>query len=297
MEEDNKSVLGIAYLYFTISAIFALVSYLYALFYSTIDKYSITTCVLALGTYAVIWFALYKLNKKQNQGLSTILKDCTPRKTVGFIVLINILVSLFVFIPATINAISLIIKDEIDLSVIPNIISVFLLICQVIIGLYLLKCKRRTDGVYKAETVIGIAFLYTSITFVFSLAEKLSLSIFSRNSLDEYFFLRFVPYVTILLVLYILSKKQSKSFVWIFNNNTIRKTAGVLVLIEGIISLSIIMNSVINAIWLRDFMVGNDYQFAQSITQSIIRFIIVAIQILFGIYLLKLYKVKSIDEK
>jgi len=95
------------------------------------------------------------------------------------------------------------------------------------------------------------------------------------------------------LVLYILNKKQSQSFVSIFNNNTIRKATGVLVLIEGLISLSININSVINTIWLRGFMGGNEFHFAQSITLSIVGFIIIAIQILLGIYLLRSNKEKT----
>jgi len=293
MREESKSHLGIAYLYTTIAAIFAIVTYLQLLFYNPIDKYYMKAFVLLFGTYAAIWFVLFKLNKKRNQSLSTIFKDCTARKTMGVILLKSGLISSFLYIPSSINAVSLIIKDEIDLSVIPSIICVLLFICQILLGLYLLKCKLKTDEMCKSESVIGIAFLYTFITFIFSLVEKLSQAIISCNSLDEYFLLRFATYVTILLVLYILNKKQSQSFVAIFNNNTIRKATGVLVLIEGLISLSIKINSVIDTIWLRGIIRDDVLHFVQSITLSIVGFIIIAIQILLGIYLLRSNKEKT----
>ncbi len=293
MEEENKSVLGIAYLYSTILAIFAIATYLQLLFYNPIDKYYIKAFVLLFGTYAAIWFILFKLNKKRNQRIGEIFKDCTARKTIGVIILISGFTSLLGYIINAISSASIMLETETFSSIIPIIISVLLVVCQVLIGLYFLKCKRKTDGVCKSETVIGIAFLYSIINFVFSLVEKLSQATISQHSLDEYFSLWFVPYVIILLVLYILNNKQSQSFISIFNNNTIRKATGVLVLIEGLISLSLLINTVINSIWLRSFIGVNGYLLVQSITRSIVGFLIVVIQILFGIYLLRFNKEKT----
>jgi|GEM_PF-2203425 len=293
MKEETKSVLGIAYLYTTITAICAIISYVFTLFYSSIDKYSITACLLLFGFYAVIWFVLYKLNKKQNQGFGDIFKDNTVRKTTGVLITINVLISLLVAIPAVTNAISQIISNNIDASVIPTIISFAFILFQILIGVYLLKYTRKDNGQYITKTVIGSAYLFTSITTAFALVRAVLLSIIYHDTLNEYFFLRFVPLAAILVVLFILNKKQDQSFVSAFQDNTVRKSTGVLILISGLISLSNEINSVINTIWLTGFLGRSDFHTAQSIMSNIICFVIVVIQILLGIYMLKLYKRKT----
>ena len=297
MREETKSVLGIAFLRTRIIAIFTLISYLLLFFYSGIDKYFTKACLLLFGFYAVILFVLFMLNKKHGQNIAAIYKDNTVRKTTGILILISGLISLFVYIPADINAIAQIIKSNIDSSVIPNIVSATLIICQILIAIYLLKCKIKTNEGYIVETVLGVAYLHTIITFTFSLADELSQSIISHASLNEYFLLRFVPLAVILLVLYGLNKKRNQSTISIFNDNTARKTTGVLIIVDGLISISIIINTVINIVWLRNFLGGSVNHTAQSITQNIVRSIIFICQILLGLYLLKYYKTKPANKK
>jgi len=286
--DESKRFLGIAYLYTIITAVFSITSYLQLFFYSAIDKYVIKALLLQFFIFAAIGFVLFMLNRKQRQHFLAISKDNAVRKSTGVVIIINGFTSLSVYLPQAIYAVSLIVNRNIDVSAVPTIVSVFLFLCQVLLGLFLFKCKSNTCGQYNAGTIIGIAYLYTLITVVFSLIFKLSRVVLSHISLNKYSFLWLAFIAAIIMVLYLLNKKQKQNLAFVLHDDIARKSAAILIIINGAVNFSVLSNSIVNVIWLLDSnFVDNKYA-VSSITSSIIEFIIVLCQIGLGAYFLKI---------
>lgn len=288
MDEENKSIFGVAYLYIIISAILSLISVLIETIVSgnqLAEFFSAESLWLVI--VAVTIFALYRLNKMQNQSFISLFQDNTVRKSTGVLILISGLMSLSVYIYALVNAVSLIWEGKPDSSVILNISGFIFIVLTILMGTYLLKYKGKTGEGYSAKIVFGIAYLYTIVATAFSLVTKLSRNIGSGVMLNTYYYLWLVFAAAILFVLYRLNKKQNQGFASAFQDDTVRKSTGVLILISGLISLSELLNAVKNIVLLiNSNYVTNDYIHLSIIRNSIL-FVIVVCQILYGIYLLR----------
>jgi len=291
MKEDSKRVFGIAYLKTTISAIITIFTLLvslieYAVLGNQLGAFLIAESVWFVFVAATI-FVLYRINKKQNQGIASLFKDNTVRKSVGVLILISGLMSLSVYIDAIQSIVTLICQGKADPTILLTIIDAIVIVCTILAGIYLLKYKDKTGEGYSAEIVLGVAYLYTMISTALSLVTKLSGTIISSYKINAYYFVWFAFAVVILFVLYRLNKKQNQDFVSVYQNDIIRKSVGALILIGGIISLSNYFNVARNIVSLMSSGNGTPNNIHTSIVRNCINFVIDAFQILYGIYLLK----------
>lgn len=287
MKEESKIVFGVGCFYAIITTVFLLISILSIFLYS---ESQVGQAILSEAIWAavdiVIIIVLIRLAKKQNQGIASTFRDYTVRKTAGLLILTGGLVTITTYIPAGINVVSLVIKNAYDPSVLPNIITCIIPLLQILVGIYLLIHKSKQGGEYTAKTVFGIAFLFNVITLALSLIRELLTNINSSNSSSAYYWLRLFCIAVILLVLYRLNRKQNQRFAAMFEDGIIRKSTGVLILITGVMSLPSLYSSVTN-IFAMINMVGGTNRIQSNIIQIVVRFIIVACQIAFGIYLVK----------
>ncbi|SMC72364.1 hypothetical protein [Papillibacter cinnamivorans] len=286
MDEKGRP-LGIAYLYAMITAAFSIASCLMIFFYSAVDKYAVKAFLLQFCTFAAIWFIVYVRNRKQNQRFRTIFQDSTVRKAAGALIIITGLTGLSVYLPQIIYAFSSLVNRNSDLSTVPTIVTVILILFQIAVGLFLLRCKGSACGQYNAGTVLGIALFYTVLTAAYSLLTKLAQIIFLRNSYNQYFFWWIGCIAAIILVLYALNKKRHQGLSSVIHDDTARKSAGILMIINGIVDISVLVNSVVNIIWLLNSNITSTVYAVSSITLDMIKFIILACQIGLGAYLLK----------
>ena len=287
MKEEARFASGIAYLYTIIVAVFTLIPLLLILFYSPFDKYSIKVTLLQFGFFALILGGLYTYNKTQGQSFRVIVADVAIRKATGAVIFIIAVIGLFTYIPSVIYGVTSVVQGITDSSVILTFVSLGLILCQIAVGIYLLKHTSRTNGGFAAKTVIGIAFCNTLISAVFKLVTSLTQALISRDSLNVQFLLWLGPVAVILIVLWFLNIKHKQSLISAFRDRAVRKATGALLIINGLLSIAAILNSVINTLWINDSIGISDYRMNSSITWSIVKFIIVACQIVLGLYLLR----------
>jgi hypothetical protein len=154
------------------------------------------------------------------------------------------------------------------------------------------------------KTGLGIAFLFTLISVVFNFLSRLS-EIFTNGNLHNGLILfcwRSSLWVVIsagaIIVLYMFNKKSDQSISAMLDDTTIRRTAGILVVIDGLIKLAgllpIEFMSIKSAMELPK-QSGLDVHriLVNSVISDAISLIIIAIQIIFGVYMLKYYKKRN----
>jgi len=287
MKEDTKSALGIAYLYTLISALFAAATIALVLFSSPLDKYSIKVLALYFGFYAGILIVLYLCNRKQAQTFRAITADVTIRKATGAVISILALLNLFTSIPAIVYAVGSVAQNSVDLSVVLTLVSLALDLCELALGVYLLTHRSKTDGAYVAITVIGIAFWYTLLSAAFTLITKLAQVLIGQDPLNGSFLLWLGPELVLLAVLWVLSKKRDQNLIAAFQDGGIEKAVGALLIVSGLLRAAGLLNTLLNILWLKDSIGIGSYQATSSITQTIAKFVIVALQLAFGLYLLR----------
>lgn len=286
MDESNR-FLGIAYLYTVIIAVFSIVSSLLLFLYSAIDKYTIKALSLEFLVFIAIWCVLYMLNRTRHLSFGTLSKDNIVRKSTGSVIIINGLTSIFIYFPQVVHTIYSIISRKIDEGLAPTLVYLSLISCQIFVGLFLLKRKSTSYEKNSAGTIIGFTYLYTLITVVFSLISNLVRIRIKHTSLNRYSLLWLLCIVAMIIVLYLLNKKQNQNLASVFYNDTVRRSAGILIIISGIIALSVLLNSVINILWLMNSNpVGSKYA-VSNIALSVIKLFIIACQVGVGAYLLK----------
>lgn len=286
MDESNR-FLGIAYLYTVIIAVFSIVSSLLLFLYSAIDKYTIKALSLEFLVFIAIWCVLYMLNRTRHLSFGTLSKDIIVRKSTGSVIIINGLTSIFIYFSQVVHAIYSIISRKIDESLVPTLVYLSLISCQIFVGLFLLKRKSTSYEKNSAGTIIGITYLYTLITVAFSLISNLVRIRINHTSLNRYSLLWLLCIVAMIIVLYLLNKKQNQNLAFVFYNDTVRRSAGILIIISGIIALSVLLNSVINILWLMNSNpVGSKYA-VSNIALSVIKLFIIACQVGLGAHLLK----------
>ena len=152
MEKDSKIILGISFLFTTIICVFSLLGKLTIIFSSNnlleglyvFCNRSSLWIVIVLGIIAV----LYRLNHKQSQDVFTMLRDTTIRKTSSVLVIIDGLINLSGFLPVILS-----IKSSLEILkgnssnnignlnkiIVIDFISLAIVICQILFGIYLLK--------------------------------------------------------------------------------------------------------------------------------------------------------------
>jgi len=288
MKEESKSIFGVAYLCIMITAILRLVS-------------GFTECIVAGNRFGeffksqLVWlvvatvmiFALYRLNKKQNQSAVTPFRDNTDRKAAGILILISGLLSLSAYVYSIANAVSLVREGKSDSTVMLIFVSFIFILCLMLIGIYMLKCKGKVGENFSSKTALGIAFLYTAINTAFSLVSKLSQLISSSKGINAYYFLWYIITAAILAVLYVLNKKQNQDLISAFQDEIIRKSAGVLILTGGLISMPDLINKSKNIIIFIASGYGTKNNMHSNIVLTIIDFAIALSQIALGVYMLR----------
>lgn len=159
----------------------------------------------------------------------------------------------------------------------------------------------------KIKTILGIALLYTIITSIFSFINRwLTEIMFSKNSFnikinlflqENFLWIIVTAAIIIILNMYIKKLNQGAPFS-IIGDSTVRAAAGILVAIDGIITLSstfpIKIMSIHSYIKSLVFM-GQSWQsmFIKHLIEIIISIAFILLQILVGIYLAKFYKSKT----
>jgi hypothetical protein len=288
MKEESKSIFGVAYLYIIISSVLRLLSCLniFADAGSQIADLLLSQIVWFLITVAII-IVLYSLNKKQNQSLLSLLRDNTVRKTTGILILTSGLLSLSVYISPIVSIVSMLNVGGNNSIVAITALSFLIILCEIFIGIYMVIYKDKTNEEYSAKEVLGIAFLYSAANTAFSLAPKLSSLIKSSSGINVYNLLWYIFAAAILAFLYRLNRRQKQGLVTAFQNETVRKSTGALILTGGLISASNLINSVRSIYSLIGSDYGTDNYIHSSIVTESISFVIVFIQIAFGIYLLE----------
>lgn len=153
----------------------------------------------------------------------------------------------------------------------------------------------------KIKTILGIALLYTIITSIFSFINRLSAIIIDKryNLFLQENALFIVVAAVIIIILFMYLKKLNKGAPFsIIGDSTVRVTAGILVAIDGIITLSSTLPfkimSIHSAIQSSIFM-GQSWQsmFIKYLIEITISIVFILLQILVGIYLAKFYKRKT----
>lgn len=286
MDESNR-FFGIAYLYTVIITLFSIASYLLLFSYSAIDKYTIKAFLVEFFVLVAIWCVLYMLNRTKHLSFLTLSKDNIVRKATGGVIIINGLTSIFIYLSQVVYAVSLVISRNIDESVVPTLVYFIFILCQIFVGLFLIKRKNNDYEQNDTGVVIGTVYLYTLIMVAFSLLTNLVRIMINPTSLNKFSFLWLTCIVIMIIILYLLNKRQNQSLASVFYNDTDRKSAGILMIISGVIAISVLLNSVINIFWLLDSNLSDNKYAVSNIMLSAIKLFIIACQIGLGAYLLK----------
>lgn len=153
----------------------------------------------------------------------------------------------------------------------------------------------------KIKTILGIALLYTIITSIFSFINRLSAIIIDKryNLFLQENALFIVVAAVIIIILFMYLKKLNKGAPFsIIGDSTVRVTAGILVAIDGIITLSMALTNIIMSIKnnIQVSQASGEYGqiiFTKASIVTVISIVTVLFQILVGIYLAKFYKSKT----
>lgn len=142
------------------------------------------------------------------------------------------------------------------------------------------------------KTILGIAFLYTGFTKLISLLSMMP-GIFLSNDVPtslghfvRYSIWGFLAAGVISVMLYVLSKKQKQGFMDMLRDDTIRSTAGALILIDGVIGFVGSISSV-TALFSLLKTITYDVEYDSSISACIVITSVVIIKIVIGILMLK----------
>ncbi len=152
--------------------------------------------------------------------------------------------------------------------------------------------------VNERKIISGVVFLYTVIIFVFSLPGRLSVLLVTEGSIKKGLaaFLHSSTLWVIILavaifVLNIYVKKYNQhGYFELIENSVIRITSGMLVALDGIVSLSSALPTQISSV---HSLLKISYQFERNVQPLVYKYIFVSFaQIILGIYLARYYKRK-----
>lgn len=155
-------------------------------------------------------------------------------------------------------------------------------------------------------TVVGVSLLFIVFTSAFSLVSRLVAPIVMKGmmayNLQSFLFkniLWIIIAAAIIITLTSYAKKlEIQSYSDLVKDTLIRKTAGLLIIIGGLIDLSNLIpsciSSIISSTQVSHLMRGNTNGItARIITSDIISIIIILCQVFLGFWLIKLYKEKA----
>ena len=240
------------------------------------------TLVCFLWT-ACIATVLYILNRKQSQNLKDASKNNLIRKCTGVLTIINGLMYLPTVIWVLITDLQSLDKYNnkfADNDFAAYAVILLVIICQVIFGLYLLRCrKQNASSEEDRNSILGISLLFSLFAGIFSIL----------NYNPEYFVWKdivwFVLFIAILTFLYLSNRKQGPKSKELFKKPIIRKSAGALIIINGSLMLpDAIILTVMRIITYKQYSDLKGMSYSNPLHNSIF---LPLLQILIGIYLLK----------
>jgi len=158
MEDETKSILGIACLYVSITAMFSLLGKLVSVFSAGNPQgfvYFLNGSILWIAVAGVTVYVLYSLNARQKQGYAAMLNNPTIRKTSGVLVAITGLFALADSLPLFVKSIVYLSSletmmgntDALFSTTIAEAVGLLIVICQILFGIYLLKYKNKSCGI------------------------------------------------------------------------------------------------------------------------------------------------------
>lgn len=158
----------------------------------------------------------------------------------------------------------------------------------------------------KLKITVSVSILFIVFTSAFSLASRLVAPIVMKGmmayNLQSFLFKNIIWIIIAAAIIIILTSYAKKlgiqSYSDLIKDTLIRKTAGLLIIIEGLIDLSNLIptciSSIISSTQASHLMRGNANGItARIITSDIISIIIILCQVFLGIWLIKLYKEKD----
>lgn len=157
----------------------------------------------------------------------------------------------------------------------------------------------------QVNTILWIALLFTIITSIFSLPNRLSVLIVTNvgNGLSKFITTNVLWIIVVMAIIVVLivniKKSEQTSFVTILQNENIRIGTGILVALQGLINLSSTLPTYIisiQSLYKIPQSVGANMEkiIMRTLIVDIISVAIILCQIFFGVYLAKCYK-KKID--
>ena len=287
----KKTVLGIALLFTLVTGVFFLLTQL-----PNILFYLDNSQVKELFDFTLIWIilavcmtlTLYILNRKQGLSLKDAFQNNIIRKTTGILTITNGLLHLPTVITVLISDLQWLEEDnyEFDKLCITPIVaySVILLviICQILFGLYLLRChKQNASSEEERKSILGISLLFSLFAGIFSMLNNNGKLLSLRN------IVWLIILIAVLAVLYILNRKQGKRLIELFKNNVIRKSTGALIIISGMFILPMAVLSLRNTIELyKTHPLNMGILNSNMLNNAIMQLVLISLLIIFGVYLL-----------
>lgn len=156
MENENKVILGIAFLFTVITGFFSLLSKISIIFTNVNLKMGLTQFGWKYSLWIVfiagIIIVLYRLNKKSNQSIYEMIGNRTIRTATGVLVIIDGLIAFANSLPIrfmsiksmieTSKYISLRIDGLYEKNIIENVIFLVVLLIQIIFGILILRYHK-----------------------------------------------------------------------------------------------------------------------------------------------------------
>lgn len=158
MEKENKIILGIGFLFTIITGLFSFLGRLTIIFTSDSLKQGLSVFLwrssLWLVIIAAIIIILYRLNKKLNQDIYTMLSDRFLRRATAILVIIDGVIKLAGLLPINFMSIKSTIEAAtqagfyaangiIAKSILSNGTSIIVLLIQIIFGIYILRYHKK----------------------------------------------------------------------------------------------------------------------------------------------------------
>jgi len=159
LKDETKSILGIACLYVSITAMFSLLEKLVSVFSSGKPQEGLKNfmngSILWLVVALITVYVLYSLNAREKQGYAAMLNNPVIRKTSGVLIAITGLFSLMDAFPLLVKSIVFFRSlgtmmentDALISTIAAEAVSLLIIICQVLFGIYLLKYKNKSSGI------------------------------------------------------------------------------------------------------------------------------------------------------
>lgn len=283
--KENKSYLGVAYLYTLIMSVYMVLIYLSLLLMPN-SKWDIANLAITVGCYCAICIYIGIKHKRHGKTLTEFFKDNTARKTLGAVLLSEIAFRTYLQFFALKSAVSIYNSKITEFSLLPNIISSFLFLLNVFIGFYLLIFKKST-GEADREKIIGTTFIYILLVTVFYLALKLIKAVIDSLPLSFDFYFRGGLLTLIIAVLFLLSKIFRFSLAASFHNDEIKKAAGILIILNAVLDIPNIFVYIKNYLTFY-WQVGIDLtNLLDTLVPKSISIVFIALQIYLGRSLMK----------